>query len=116
MLAQVIDMLAARSDRLASSLIYMSDHGESLGESGLYLHGMPYMFAPDEQTHVPFIMWVSQSYSKIFGVTTECLSSQADEAFSQDNMFHTVLGMMGIDAADYNPALDVTAKCRQPTS
>ena len=116
MIAQIIDMLAARSDRMASSLIYMSDHGESLGENNLYLHGMPYMFAPAEQTHVPFIMWVSKSYSKLFGVTSDCLASQAEESHSQDNMFHTVLGLMDIEAADYDPSLDVTAKCRTPSS
>ncbi|MBC7280702.1 phosphoethanolamine--lipid A transferase [Hoeflea sp.] len=112
MLAQIIDLLAARSDRLASSMIYMSDHGESLGEKGLYLHGMPYLFAPEEQTHVPFVMWFSESYSKQFGVSTDCLGAQADEPVSHDNLFHTVLGMMDVEAAHYDPALDVTARCR----
>tara|TARA_R110002020_G_scaffold50963_14_gene144479 strand:+ start:766 stop:2409 length:1644 start_codon:yes stop_codon:yes gene_type:complete len=113
MLAQIIDMLAARSDRLAASLIYMSDHGESLGEKGLYLHGMPYLFAPGEQTHVPFVMWVSESYSQIFGVTSACLAAEADADVSQDNLFHTVLGLMNVEAAHYRPELDVTADCRK---
>jgi len=112
MLAQVIDMLEARSDRIASAMIYMSDHGESLGEKGLYLHGMPYLFAPQEQTHIPFLMWESDSHSDIFGSTTACLATQADDPVSQDNLFHTVLGMMGVEAAHYDPALDLTAKCR----
>ncbi|KJS09124.1 MAG: sulfatase [Hoeflea sp. BRH_c9] len=112
MLARIIDMLAARSDRIASSLIYMSDHGESLGEKGIYLHGMPYMFAPEEQTHVPFLMWFSESYSRLFGVGTACLAAQADEPVSHDYLFHTALGLMDVEAAHYQPALDVTARCR----
>lgn len=116
MLAQVIDLLAARSDRLASAMIYMSDHGESLGEKGLYLHGMPYMFAPSEQTRIPFVMWLSDSYSEMFGVTTGCLERQADEPVSHDNLFHTVLGLMDVNASHYDPALDITGKCRTPSS
>lgn len=116
MLAQVIDLLAARSGRIASSMIYMSDHGESLGEKGLYLHGMPYMFAPDEQTHVPFVMWFSESYSRLFGVSTACLAGQTDDPVSHDNLFHTALGLMNVKAAHYDPALDVTAGCTQPSS
>ena len=116
MLAQVIDLLEARSDRLASAMIYMSDHGESLGEKGLYLHGMPYMLAPSEQTHIPFIMWLSGSYSEIFGVTNACLESRVDETLSHDNMFHTVLGLMDVNAKHYDPALDVTSGCRAPSS
>jgi len=116
MLAQVIDLLAARSDRLASTMIYMSDHGESLGEKGLYLHGMPYMFAPSEQTRIPFVMWFSDSYSELFGVTTQCLERQAAEPVSHDNLFHTVLGLMDVNASHYDPALDVTGTCRAPSS
>jgi len=73
---------------------------------------MPYLFAPSEQTHVPFVMWFSKSYSKLFGVTTACLESRAADAASHDNLFHTVLGLMDVKAAHYDPALDVTAKCR----
>ena len=116
MLAQVIDLLAARSDRLASAMIYMSDHGESLGEKGLYLHGMPYIIAPSEQTRIPFVMWFSGSYSELFGVTTQCLESQAAEPVSHDNLFHTVLGLMDVNASHYDPALDVTSRCRTPSS
>jgi lipid A ethanolaminephosphotransferase len=116
MIAEVIDMLAARSDRMAAAMVYMSDHGESLGEKGIYLHGMPYMFAPDEQTHIPFVMWLSASYSELFNITTECLKAQADEPYSHDNLFHTVLGLMNVEASHYDPAKDVTAKCRSPQS
>lgn len=115
LLAQVIDLLAARSDRLASAMAYMSDHGESLGEKGLYLHGMPYMFAPSEQTRIPFVMWLSDSYSELFGVTTDCLRRQAAGPVSHDNLFHTVLGLMDVNASHYDPALDVASTCRTPS-
>ena len=46
-LADLIDLLAMQ-EGLSTSLIYVSDHGESLGEKGLYLHGAPYFMAPDE--------------------------------------------------------------------
>ncbi len=116
MLAQVIDLLAERSDRLASSMIYMSDHGESLGEKGLYLHGMPYMLAPEEQTHIPFVMWFSKSYSEMFNITTGCLKSQAGLPYSHDNLFHTVLGLMDVDAHHSDAEKDVAATCRTPQS
>ncbi|WP_422370670.1 phosphoethanolamine transferase [Hoeflea sp.] len=114
MLSEIIDQLDARGDRLASTMIYMSDHGESLGENGLYLHGMPYLFAPDEQTRIPFLMWISRSYADIFGFDAKCLRRQATAPFSHDNLFHTVLGLMDVEAPHYDPDLDVTARCRAP--
>ena len=74
------------------------------------------MLAPEEQTRVPFLMWMSPSYSKIFGVDSTCLSARKGEAFSHDNLFDTVLGLMDINARDYDPARDVAAPCRTPRS
>jgi lipid A ethanolaminephosphotransferase len=114
MLSDIIDQLDARTDRIASTMIYMSDHGESLGENGLYLHGMPYMFAPEEQTRIPFLIWISESYANIFDFDTRCLRAQASNPFSHDNLFHTVLGLMDVEARHYDPGMDVTARCRAP--
>lgn len=72
-ISTVIDRLKARSDKMASGLIYMSDHGESLGEKGLYLHGTPYMFAPSQQTHVPFLTWFDNDFTKSMDLDTACL-------------------------------------------
>ncbi|MCY0147503.1 phosphoethanolamine--lipid A transferase [Hoeflea sp. G2-23] len=116
MLAAVIDMLQARSDQIASTMVYISDHGESLGEKGLYLHGMPYIFAPDEQTRVPFLMWASKGYTRLFGLDTACLREQADAPYSQDNLFHTVLGLMDVQARHYQREQDISARCRSPLS
>ncbi len=111
-LAEVIKLLKKHQDSVDGAMIYMSDHGESLGENGLFLHGAPYMFAPTEQTHVPFIAWFSDQYAQLTGLDRSCLQTYADTTTSHDNLFHTVLGMMNVITKVYNPALDVFAACR----
>jgi lipid A ethanolaminephosphotransferase len=110
-LASVIDILKAHQDSIAPAMIYMSDHGESLGEHGLYLHGAPYVVAPSQQTHVPFVLWQGSELKTT--VDSQCLSSRAAAPASHDNLFHTVLGMMSVQTSSYKPDLDVTAKCRR---
>jgi lipid A ethanolaminephosphotransferase len=111
-LAAVIDLLRKHQGRVDGAMIYMSDHGESLGENGLFLHGAPYMFAPVEQTHVPFIAWFSDGYAELTKLDRHCLAKYATAATSHDNLFHTVLGMMNVETKVYNPHLDVFAACR----
>ncbi|HTO32055.1 MAG TPA: phosphoethanolamine--lipid A transferase [Pararhizobium sp.] len=109
-LSEIIDMLKARQGKMAGAMLYMSDHGESLGEHGLYLHGAPYFIAPSQQTHVPFVLW--QSPEARTGIDAACLNAKTSEPQSHDNLFHTVLGMMNIATKAYDPALDVLASCR----
>jgi lipid A ethanolaminephosphotransferase len=112
--SKTIDALKARQSTLNTALVYLSDHGESLGENGLYLHGTPYMLAPEQQTHIPFIFWLSKDYQQNFGVDAQCLRDQAaKEAVSQDNLFSTVLGMMNIRTAVYQPQMDLLTHCRR---
>ena len=111
-LSQVIDVLKAEGDDVASSMIYMSDHGESLGENGVYLHGMPYFMAPSGQTHIPFVTWFSDRYRADEALQADCLRAKADEPYSQDNLFHSVLGMMSVRTTVYDADLDVAASCR----
>ncbi|MEK1893839.1 MAG: phosphoethanolamine--lipid A transferase [Rhizobium sp.] len=111
-IATVINHLKARSAKMATGLIYMSDHGESLGEKGLYLHGTPYMFAPSQQTHVPFLTWLDNDFSKSMDLDTACLRKEATAPMSHDNLFHSVLGMMNVATSVYEQKLDVFAKCR----
>ncbi|MCD2311450.1 phosphoethanolamine transferase [Pseudosulfitobacter pseudonitzschiae] len=113
-LAQTIDLLNA-NDRLATSLIYMSDHGESLGESGLYLHGSPYFMAPEQQTHIPMILWMSDAFKDRFGIDEACVADQKDKLLSHDNLFHSLLGMLDIQTAERNPSLDIFADCKLKT-
>lgn len=109
--ASTIDMLAAQ-DSVIPAVYYLSDHGESLGEDGLYLHAAPYFMAPDTQTKVPMVMWLSQPYQQALGVTQDCLTSLANQPYSQDNLFHTLLGLMDIQTEARNADLDLTATCR----
>lgn len=111
-LAKVIDDLRSHSDKLATSMIYMSDHGESLGENNLYLHGTPYMFAPKEQTHIPAVLWMDDDFARSAGVNRSCIAARANEAVSHDNLFHTVLSMMNVSTSVYDPKLDIFAPCR----
>ncbi|MDE0923796.1 phosphoethanolamine transferase [Aurantimonas coralicida] len=113
-LAQIIDVLASHEDRIDTAMIYISDHGESLGESGLYLHAAPYFMAPVEQTHVPMIAWFSEGFSHDATLDRTCLVEESGDALSHDNLFHTVLGLMDVETAVYEPALDLTTPCRDP--
>lgn len=110
-LASIAKTLQKYDGKIAGAMIYMSDHGESLGENGVYLHGAPYAIAPKEQTHIPFISWFSPSYTKAIGLDTKCLLTYSDAAMSHDNLFHTVLGMMNIQTGVYNRAFDAFAPC-----
>lgn len=111
-LSRTIDLLAAQ-DRVIPAMMFMSDHGESLGENGLYLHAAPGFMAPAEQTKVPFVIWLDPRFQKTMGVASDCLKTVAQSPVSQDNFFHTVLGLMDVKTTVRNPALDLTATCRQ---
>ncbi len=109
----VIDKLKQHSTTIAGAALYVSDHGESLGENGIYLHGAPYIVAPSQQTHVPFLAWVSDDLSKSAGFDVTCMAKQADGEYSHDNLFHSVLGLMDVATTVYDPHLDVFAACRR---
>lgn len=111
-LARAIDMLAA-SDRAVPALVYLSDHGESLGENGLYLHAAPAFMAPAEQTHVPFVMWLDDRFAATMGVDAACLRRAAGAPTSHDNFFATVLGLLDVQTAVRDPALDLAGACRK---
>lgn len=110
-LSQVIDLLDNRSAEIDTALLYVSDHGESLGEYGLYLHGTPYFLAPEAQTHVPMMPWLSAPYQLDFGMNRSCLEERRVADLSHDNVFHSILGLMDIGTADHDPALDIFSGC-----
>jgi lipid A ethanolaminephosphotransferase len=89
-LAQIIERLQHESDRYDTAMFYVSDHGESLGEKGLYLHGLPYSFAPDEQTQVPMIFWGSPGFFARNELESRCIGASAKNPTSHDAIFHTV--------------------------
>lgn len=112
--SRTIDELKSHSDKLNTALVYLSDHGESLGENGIYLHGTPYMLAPSQQTHIPFLFWLSKDYQQNFAVNADCLANKAAaEQVSQDSIFSTLLGMMDIKTSEYQSSMDILASCRK---
>ena len=95
-----------------SALMYVSDHGESLGENNLYLHGLPYAVAPDVQKRVAWINWFSGSFEAQRQIHVACLRQKVQEPLSHDNYFHSVLGLAGVSTSVYRRELDVFASCR----
>ena len=92
-LSNVIDLLKKYDDSHATAMLYVSDHGESLGEHGFYLHAAPYMIAPKEQTHVPAIVWMG----KHFDYKLDQLKPYKDYALSHDDVFCTLLVAFELD-------------------
>lgn len=113
-LSQMIKKLKKLQSKYNTALLYVSDHGESLGEKGLYLHGVPYGLAPENQTKVPMIMWVSEGFKQQKKLDRSCMEKAAQHnSYSQDNIFHSVLGIMDIKSNTYQSRLDLFAQCRK---
>ena len=114
-LAEMITYLRGLADR-DTALIYVSDHGESLGENGIYLHGLPYAIAPAVQREVPMLMWLSKGLLETTGVDDSCLRAEASGAVAHDNLFHSVLGLLDVTTTVREPSLDLFAGCRRPAA
>ncbi len=110
-LASLIRYLEAQSGRDAG-LIYVSDHGESLGESGLYLHGLPYRIAPAVQREVPMLVWLSDGLEGGSGISRDCLQQGVTGSVSHDHLFHSVLGLLAVESVVREPSLDLFSECR----
>jgi lipid A ethanolaminephosphotransferase len=102
-LSKVIGLLKKNSGHFETSMFYVSDHGESLGENGLYLHGLPYYLAPEAQKHVPAIMWLGNR----FNIDKKRLAGRSTQPFSHDNLFHTMMGFMEVRSTVYRPEMDI---------
>jgi lipid A ethanolaminephosphotransferase len=103
-LHRVIQMLKSVQNR-PSAMLYMSDHGESLGEGGLYLHGVPMALAPDVQFSVPLLVWTSDEFMRRGGGVKE--PARVGHLLSHDVIFHSVMGAMGLRSAVYAPENDL---------
>lgn len=114
-LAQTIRLLQVQTSR-DTAMMYLSDHGESLGENNLYLRGVPYPIAPDTRLKVPMTMWFSSGFADSRGIDTRCPQQRADAPASHDNPFSSVLGLMQVLTRDYDPAWDLFAPCTGKTS
>lgn len=115
-LAGAIRSLEAASADVDSALVYVSDHGESLGEHGLFLHGLPYVMAPDVQKRVPMVWWNSAGFERAAGLAEGCLAPSlvglARQPLAHDHLFHTLLGALDVRTALHEPRLDLTQPCR----
>ncbi|MDH7607860.1 phosphoethanolamine transferase EptA [Raoultella ornithinolytica] len=114
---KAIKLLQSKQDKFTTSLVYLSDHGESLGENGVYLHGLPWSIAPETQKHVPMLLWFSEDYQQRYGVSSQCLQQRAKtDPYSQDNLFSTLLGLLGVDTHEYQATDDILTPCRSETA
>jgi lipid A ethanolaminephosphotransferase len=110
-LAGLIDRLAAARE-VDPVLLYLSDHGESLGERGLWLHGQPFRIAPRLQKHVPMVLWLPSNSAARLAVDPGCLRQRASQPRSHDHLAHTLLGMVRLETEVYRPYLDLLRECR----
>jgi lipid A ethanolaminephosphotransferase len=106
-LDEVIKFLKKNQNKYSVGMFYVADHGESLGENGIYLHGLPYVIAPDVQKHPAAVAWFGDDYD----INKTCAKNLANKAYSHDNIFSTILGVMGVKTKVYNPNEDMYLKC-----
>jgi lipid A ethanolaminephosphotransferase len=114
LLAALIKQLQARAADVDSAMLYVSDHGESLGENNLYLHGLPFAIAPDVQKRVPMVAWFSPGAPASLGVDLACLQRGATRPLLHDHLFHTLLAWLDVKTALHAPAWDLSRDCRAP--
>ena len=111
-LAKTLEVLKSNSVDYNTSMVYISDHGESLGENNLYLHGLPYIVAPDYQKQVPMMLWLSDGYQQSYGLDKHCITQKSGGRYSHDNFFSSMLGVLSIQTEIYNPELDIFSSCQ----
>lgn len=104
-LSEVIKFLKQYDTSYKTAMIYMSDHGESLGENGVYLHGLPYFMAPDAQIHIGSVMWFNDEMKK--EIDLDRVKNLKDKKYSQDNLFHTLLGIFNVKTEIYKRKMDI---------
>ena len=111
-LSEIIKVLKKASNR-NTGMMYISDHGQSLGENGIYLHGMPYLLAPNNQKHIPMIMWLSSNFTQEFDIDQLCIHQLLNNQFSHDNIFHTILSLLKINTKNKDHSLNLLKDCIQ---
>ena len=95
----VIEMVKNLPDR-RGCVLFVSDHGESLGENNLYMHGVPYSMAPREQLEIPFVVWTDAQNLKVKPL----------EKVGQHHVFHSVLRFFGIESPAFDEEKCIFAK------
>lgn len=108
---EMIEYLKTKEKEYNVALIFMSDHGESLGENGIFLHSAPVNTAPLDQKNPAFFMWFSDGFLNDFNLNLSCLKNRKDDNFLQDNIFHSILGLFNIKSKYYDENLDMFKNC-----
>lgn len=114
-LSKAIELLESNASHYNVALLYVSDHGESLGEGGVYLHGFPYSLAPEEQTHVPMLFWASDDFYRRHELARSCISALTGNQYTHDSVYHTVLPIFDVETSEYDAELDIFSTCRLPS-
>jgi len=113
-LSRLIDLL--KTQGYATAMLYVSDHGESLGENNIYLHGLPRAIAPRQQTHVPMIFWASPEFYEAKAIDPALLAASRSQPYSHEYLFHSLLGLFDVQTTVYQPKLDLFFPARKRTS
>ncbi|EKO3948666.1 phosphoethanolamine--lipid A transferase [Vibrio fluvialis] len=110
--SKLIEKLQQYRDKYNVALMYISDHGESLGENGLYLHGTPYALAPKEQTSVPWMLWLDEGFAQTYGIDKTCVKDKSQDVLSHDNLFHTLLDFANVTTSAKDETMSILDSCR----
>ncbi len=86
-------------------MLYVSDHGESLGEYGVYLHASPYFIAPDAQKHIAAVMWLGETIKN--KLKLDGMEERSRRRWSHDNVFATLLGLFEVRSQAYASDMDL---------
>jgi lipid A ethanolaminephosphotransferase len=111
-ISDLLDLLIEREDEYNSMIIYLSDHGDGLGEDGVWAHSMPYDEANDYVKKVPMLLWFSDGFLEEFHIDYKCLENMINDRLSHDNLFHSLLGLFSIESRYYIGDLDIFKNCR----
>lgn len=111
MLDETIGLLSDLEESYNTAMLYVSDHGESLGEEGIYLHGLPYSLAPDSQKHVPMLSWLSTNYIEAHESDATCLLELTHQRLSHDDFFPSITQMLNIESEIFASSQSELADC-----
>ncbi|MBV2235401.1 MAG: phosphoethanolamine--lipid A transferase [Sterolibacterium sp.] len=111
-LASLIAFLQTQAAERDVALLYVSDHGESLGEYGLFLHGMPQAIAPREQREVPMLWWLPPATAQRLQLDATCLQNLTAGNYSHDNLYSSLLDLLEVETVGYRRERSLLAGCR----
>ena len=108
LLDSIIDTLRGMSG-WKTAMLFVSDHGESLGENKMFMHGLPMKLAPKVQYEIPFLVWTSEGFRDYKPVASGRVAAEGElpEVIEQHYVFHSVLNLLAIESPSYNKDYDI---------